>query len=83
MREVIIISILYGFDQKNHFFGWMVLVQDQSFGTGTRCGLQILRQCSKRAKTKRQKVLEANSYVCRSYTVKNGRGGLPPLPHPE
>ena len=27
MREVIITQILYGFDQKNHFFQWVILVK--------------------------------------------------------
>ena len=29
MREIIITSILYGFDQKNHFFWGVVLVEVQ------------------------------------------------------
>ena len=33
-----------------------------------------------RVKTKIQKVLEANSYVCRSYMGKSGRGGFAPPP---
>ena len=37
--------------------------------------LEILHQCGKRVKTKRQKVLRADFYVCRSY-----RGKTPPLP---
>ena len=44
-------------------------------------GLEILHQCGKRAKTKSQKVLGANSYDCRSYRGKSGRGGLF-APHP-
>ena len=38
----------------------------------------------KRVKTKSQEVLEATSYVCRSYRGKTGRGGLfaPPPPPP-
>ena len=57
IREVIVTSILWRFDQKNRFF-WRVV---------------------KRVKTKRQKVLLANSYVCRSYRGKTGIG----LTHPE
>ena len=52
----------------------MLLVQAQQFGTGTRYGLEILRHCDKRVKTKSQKVLEVNSYVFRSYKGKTGRG---------
>ena len=80
MREVITTSILYGFDQRNHFFWRLVLVQVQQFRTGTRCKLEVLHQCCKRVKTESQKVLWANSYVCRSYRGKTGRvwGFLPP-----
>ena len=70
MREVITNSILEGFDQKNHFFWEVIFVQVQWFGTGTRYKLEILQQRGKRVKTKSQKVLEANSYVCRSYRRK-------------
>ena len=50
------------------------MVQVQSFGTGTRYKLEILHESVKRVKTKSQKVLGANSYVCRSYREKTGRG---------
>ena len=36
--------------------------------------LEILHQRGKRVKTKSQKVLRANSYICRSYRGKTGRG---------
>ena len=42
------------------------MIQKQWFGTGTRYGLEILQQWGKRITTKSQKVLGANSYVCRS-----------------
>ena len=48
----------------------VLLVQVQQFGTGTRCGLEILHQCGKKVKTTNVKVLGANSYVCRSYRGK-------------
>ena len=41
------------------------MVQVQLFETGTRYGLEILHQCVKMVKTKRQKVLEANTYFCK------------------
>ena len=41
-----------------------------SFETGTRYDLEILRQCRKRAKTKRWGVFGANSSVCRNYRGK-------------
>ena len=53
----------------------MVLVEVQYFGTAFRYGLETLHQCGKRVKTKSQKVLRANSYVCRSYRGKTGSGG--------
>ena len=43
------------------------MIEVQQFGTGTRYGIEILHQCEKKVKTKSQKVLGANSYVCRSY----------------
>ena len=54
----------------------MVLVQVQSFGTGTRYKLKTLQESVKRVKTKSKKVFGANSYVCRSYRGKTStRGG--------
>ena len=58
----------------------VVLVQVQQFGTGTMYELEILHQCGKRFKTKSQKVLGANSYVCRIYRGKTGRGDFLPCP---
>ena len=52
------------------------------WGTGTRYGLEVLHECDKGVETKSQNVLEANSYVCRSYMGKTGRGGglfTPPI----
>ena len=48
MREVIITSILQGFDQKNHLLWGVVLIQVQWFGTGTRYGLEIFHECGKK-----------------------------------
>ena len=47
--------------------------------------LEILQQPGKRVRTKSQKVLWANFYICRSYRGKTGRVVFlePPLPHPE
>ena len=42
--------------------------------------MQTLHHCAKRAKIKSQKVLGANSYVCRSYGGKTGRGTFLALP---
>ena len=52
--------------------------------TGTRYGLEILQQCGKRAKTRSQEVLGANSHVCKSYRGKwwgGGGGGAFWSPH--
>ena len=51
------------------------MVQAQELGTGTKYKLEVLHQCGKKVKTKSQKVLGANSYVCESYRGKTGRGG--------
>ena len=80
MREVTIISNLQGFDQKNRFFGGVVLVEGQQFGTGTWHELEILHQYGKKAKTKSQKVLAAIFYVCRSSRGKTDRGPFCPFP---
>ena len=60
----------------------MVLIQVQEFGTWTRYGVEILRKCGKMVETKTQKGLGANSYICRSYKEKTGRGAFL-HPHPE
>ena len=59
IREVIITSIVLGFDHKNQFFEGILLVQVQKFGTDT--SFEILHQCGKKAKPKSQKALGANS----------------------
>ena len=45
-------------------------------------GHEILQQCGKIVKTKSQKALWADSYVCKNYRVKTDRG-LFTSPHPE
>ena len=79
ITEVIITSILKGFDQKKHFFwGWSSFrFNNLGLALGTN-----LHQPVKRAKMKSQKVLRANSYVCRGYRGKTGRGGLFTSPPP-
>ena len=74
IRKVVITSILKGFDKKNRFFWAVVLVQVQQFWTGIRYKLETLHQCGKKVKPKRENVLWTNSYVCRSYRGKTGRG---------
>ena len=50
---------------ESHFLWGVALVQIQQFGTASRYGLEILHQRGKTVKTKSQKVLGANCYVCR------------------
>ena len=50
-------------------------------GTGTRYDLKCLHQYGKRVKTKSQRVLGANSYVCRNCWEKTGRRLFYSLPH--
>ena len=45
IKKVTETSILSGFDQKGQFFGVLLLVQSQYFGTGTRHGFEILHHC--------------------------------------
>ena len=59
--------------EKPLFF-LVVLVQDQQIGIGTRYDLETLHKFGKKVETKCQRVLEANSYVCRSYRGKTGSG---------
>ena len=75
MGEVIITSILQGFDKKNHFFeGWSWLKLN-NLGL-----IKLLHKCGKTVVTKSQKCLGANSCVCRSYRRKTGREAFLPPP---
>ena len=61
MREVIITSILQGFDRKNHFFdGWSWFKFNNLGWVGSSYQLEILHQCVKRVRTKSQKVFRVN-----------------------
>ena len=51
-----------------------MLAKVQKFETGKKYGLEILRHCVKRVKTKIQEDLEGNSYICGSYSVKTSSG---------
>ena len=61
-----------------------MLVDIQWFGADTWYGLEILHQRGRSVKTKSQKVLGANSYVCRSTRGKTDKepGWVPPTPKP-
>ena len=54
MREVIIISILQGFDQKNHFEGWS-LSRFNHFGLALRIALKFYTSVAKRLNLKIRK----------------------------
>ena len=49
----------------------------RKFETGASYDFEISQKCSKRVKTKIQKVSRANSYVSRSFVGKNSRGTFP------
>ena len=74
MREVIITSILQGFDLKKHFFSRVLFIQVQQFRTGTRYDFQILHKYGKRVETNSLNVFVAIFYACRSYRGKTGSG---------
>ena len=74
MRSYHNLNFIKDLTRKYAFFWKVALVQVQQLGTDTRYKLEILHQCGKRVKTKSQKVLGANSYICRSYRGKTGRG---------
>ena len=76
MRSYHNLNFIKDLTRKYAFFWKVALVQVQQLGTDTRYKLEILHQCGKRVKTKSQKVLGANSYICRSYRGKTGRGAL-------
>ena len=74
--------LLQGFDQKSHFFEGCSWIKFNNLELALGMAL-TLHQCDKKVKTKSQKVLRANSYICISYRGKIGRGCLfapPPLP---
>ena len=48
------------------------MVQVQWLRCSTRYGLETLLQCAKRVETKNQKVLRAESCICRGYRGKTG-----------
>ena len=79
--SISMITISYGFDQENPFFerwSWfklnnlgLALAMTFKFYTSVAIGLKLTVR----------KFLEANSFVCRSYRGKTGRGSF--SPHPE
>ena len=83
MRDVIIALILEEFDQKTAFSeGWYWFkFNNLRLILGTN--LKSYSSVEKGLKLKVRKFLGANSYVCRSYKGKTGRGAfLPPPPGP-
>ena len=63
-----------GLTKKYNIFEWCSWFKFNNLGLAPRYCIEILQQCGKRVKTKSQKVLETNFYVCRSYRRKPGRG---------
>ena len=82
VREVIITSIFQGFDEKNHFFeGWSWFMFN-NLGLALGTNLKFYTSVKKELKLKVGEFWGANSYVCRSYREKTGRGPFwPPPPH--
>ena len=80
MREVIITSILQGFDLKNRFFEGWSWFKFNNFGLTLGMTLKFYTSLAKGLKLKVRKVLWAKSYVGRSYSGKTGRGELFALP---
>ena len=72
MREVIIISILQGFDQKNHFEGWS-LSRFNHFGLALRIALKFYTSVAKRLNLKIRKFWGLIA-VFKRYWGKTGRG---------
>ena len=66
---------------KIAFFEGCSSFKFDNLGLALGINLKLCNNIEKRVKTKSQEVLEATSYVCRSYRGKTGRGGLfAPLP---
>ena len=82
MREVIITSILQGFDQKKQLFWGLVfkLVQGQEVGACTRYDFESLQQGGKRFKTEKLRDFKVKSYIWRSFRGKleGGVGSVAP-----
>ena len=83
MREVIITSILEAFYRKTTFLDGWSWFKFHNFGLALGMTLKLYTSTAKGLKTKFQKVLGTNCYVCRSYRKKL-IGGLfvPPPPAP-
>ena len=80
IKNVIITSILYKFDQKNHFFvGWSWF-QLSSLGLGLDMALKFYTSVAKGLKLK-SKIAGANFYVCKIYREKMVEVGI--CFHPE
>ena len=82
MREVITTSILYEFDQKNHFFeGWSCF-NFNNLGLTLGVILKLYNSVAKGLKLKVTKIFWDRFYVCRCYRGKIGKagGGFLPVP---
>ena len=70
MREVIITSMLQGFDQKNDFFEGWSWFEFYNLRLAQGMTLKFYTGLAKGLKTKSQKVFGASFYVCRNYREK-------------
>ena len=70
MKEVITTSISQGFTRKTALLDGWSWFKFNNLGLA----LSTIHHCGKRVETKSQKVFGANSYVCRSWKGKTGRG---------
>ena len=84
IREVIITSIYKDLTRKTAFFGGWSWLKFNDLGLAPGTNLKFYASLSKGLKLilTFQKALGANSYVCRSYRGKTGRGPFCPPPPP-
>ena len=74
MREVIVTSILKRFDKKKQFFEGYFWFKFNNLGLALGMALKTKYQRGRKVKIKSQKFSGANSYICKSYKGKTGRG---------
>ena len=74
MSEVIITSVLEGFDQKNHLFEGLPWFKFNNLGLAVDQKLKFYISVAKGLIVKVRQFFGANSYVCRSYRRKPDSG---------
>ena len=83
MREVIIILILWGFDQKNNFFWGVILVQVNYLGLALGMSLKSYASVAKGLKLKVRKFWELIPKFVEVTREKLVGGLFAPIPHSE